>query len=54
MYSWIEKTSENGNRTIEIQIAGKFFTILPGSLRRVETFLSKFLPLLKDRKYPGE
>jgi hypothetical protein len=52
MSSWTERKSDSGNLSIEIQIAGKYFVIQPGSLRRVDTFLSKFLPHLKNRKYP--
>lgn len=52
MFSWNTKENSNGADSIEIQIAGKIFTVLQPSVLKAKFFLSENLPNLHNRRHP--
>jgi hypothetical protein len=52
MFGWYLKKNVDGTQLLEIQITGKFFRVVPGSLDKAYAFLSENFPELKDKRYP--
>lgn len=54
MFGWYLRENSNGNETLEIQISGQVYNVLPQSIERAKLFLSENLMELKDKKYPDD
>ena len=52
MFGWYLNKNLDDSYSLEIQITGKFFRVLPASLEKANTFLSENFPELKDKRYP--
>ena len=52
MFGWYLKKNLDDSYSIEIQITGKFFRVLPASFEKANTFLSENFAELKDKRYP--
>lgn len=54
MFGWYLKENGNGNSSIDIQIAGQIFSVLPQSVEKAKVFFSENLTEFKDKKYPND
>ena len=54
MFGWYLREQSNGNKSLEIQISGQIYNVLPQSFEKAKLFLSENLMELKDSKYPDD
>lgn len=52
MFGWYLKKNMDDIQSLEIQVTGKFFRVVPASFDKAYSFLSENFPELKEKRYP--